>query len=136
MCKLTVIDAKVIPGKEVTLQHLLLVRDMRTDVPPKSKHKFTPHLKVWKLKGPHKLLFPGLQLTCECICSVADAATEYICNNIKTGLSRQLSCMAQLNPIIDTLKPGSGVSTWERLTRGKLSWAFKAWKTGKGTRTS
>ena len=54
---------------------------------------------------------------------VADAATEDICNNIKTGLSRQLSCKAQLDPIIGPLKPGGGVSTWERLllTRGKLS---------------
>ena len=42
---------------------------------------------------------------------VADAATEDICNNIKTGLSRQLSCMAQLDPIIGALKPGGGVST-------------------------
>ena len=54
---------------------------------------------------------------------VANAATEDICNNIKTGLSRQLSCMAQLDPVIGALKPGGGVSTWERLllTRGKLS---------------
>ena len=54
---------------------------------------------------------------------VADAATEDICNNTKTGLSRQLSCMAQLDPIIGALKPGGRVSTWERLllTRGKLS---------------
>ena len=44
---------------------------------------------------------------------VADAATEDICNNIKTGLSRQLSCMAQLDPIIGALNPGGGVSKWE-----------------------
>ena len=42
---------------------------------------------------------------------VADAATEDICNNTKTGLSRQLSCMAQLDPIIGALEPGGGVST-------------------------
>ena len=47
-----VTDAKVIPGEEVALQHQLLVCDMRIDVPPKSKHKFTPRLKVWKLKDP------------------------------------------------------------------------------------
>ena len=54
---------------------------------------------------------------------VADAATEDICNNFKTGLSRQLTYMAQLDPIIGALKPGGGVSMWERLllTRGKLS---------------
>ena len=32
-----VTDVKVIPGKEVALQHQLLVCDTRTDVPPKSK---------------------------------------------------------------------------------------------------
>ena len=54
---------------------------------------------------------------------VADAATEDICNSIKTGLSRQLSYMAQLDQIIGTLKPGGGVSMGERLllTRGKFS---------------
>ena len=45
-----VTDVKVIPGDEVTLQHQLLVCDIRIDVPPKSKCKFTPHLKAWKLK--------------------------------------------------------------------------------------
>ena len=45
-----VTDVKVIPGEEVALQHQLLVCDMRIDVLPKSKHKFTPWLKVWKLK--------------------------------------------------------------------------------------
>ena len=112
MCKITVKDVKVILGKEVTLQHLLLVRDMRIDVPPKSKHKFTPGLKVWKLKGPHKQLFPGLHVSASA--GAADAATEDICNNIKTGLSRQLSCMTQLGPIIGALKPGGGVRTWKR----------------------
>ena len=47
-----VTDVKVIPGEEVALQHQLLVRDIRIDVPPKSKCKFTPGLKVWKLKDP------------------------------------------------------------------------------------
>ena len=45
MCKL-VTDVKMIPGEEVALQHQPLVCDMRIDVPPKSKHKFTPRLKV------------------------------------------------------------------------------------------
>ena len=41
-----VTDVKVIPGKEVALQHQLLVCDLRLDVPPKPKRKFTPRLKV------------------------------------------------------------------------------------------
>ena len=41
-----VTDVKVIPGEEVTLQHQLLVYDMRIDVPPKS----------------------SLQLACEHVC--------------------------------------------------------------------
>ena len=60
-----VTDVKVIPGEEVALQHQLLVCDMRIGVPPKSKRKFIPNLKVWKLKYHHKQLFPeGLQLGC------------------------------------------------------------------------
>ena len=39
-----VTDVKVNPGEEVTLQHQLLVSDMRIDVPPKSKCKFIPCL--------------------------------------------------------------------------------------------
>ena len=46
------IDVKVIPGKEVALQHQLLVCDI--DVPPKPKRKFTPCLKVWKLTNPQR----------------------------------------------------------------------------------
>ena len=38
-------DVKGIPGEEVALQHELLVCDMRFDVPPKPKRKFTPRLK-------------------------------------------------------------------------------------------
>ena len=60
-----VTDVKMIPGEEEALQHQLLVCDMRIDVPPKSKREFTPRLKVWTLKDPHKQLFPGLQLACE-----------------------------------------------------------------------
>ena len=37
-----VTDVKVIPGEEVALQHQLLVCDMKFDVPPKPKRKFTP----------------------------------------------------------------------------------------------
>ena len=45
-----VTDIKAIPGEEVALQHQLLVCHMRIDVPPKSKCRFTPCLKVWKLR--------------------------------------------------------------------------------------
>ena len=60
-----VTDVKVILGEEVDLQHQLLVCGMRIGVPPNSKRKFTPSLKVWKLKYHYKQLFPeGLQLAC------------------------------------------------------------------------
>ena len=49
-----VTDVKVIPGEEVALQHQLLVCDMKFDVPPKPKCKFTPRLKVWKLTDPQR----------------------------------------------------------------------------------
>ena len=49
-----VTDVKVIPGKEVALEHQLLVCDMKFDVPPKPKRKFTPRLKVWKLTDPQR----------------------------------------------------------------------------------
>ena len=63
-----VTDVKVFLGEEVALQHQLLCY-MRIDVPPKSKLKFIPRLKVWNLKDRHEQLFPGgLQLACECIC--------------------------------------------------------------------
>ena len=49
-----VTDVKVIPGEEVALQHQLLVCNMRFDVSPKPKLKFTPRLKVWKLTDPQR----------------------------------------------------------------------------------
>ena len=55
---------KVITGEEVALQHQLLVCDMRIDVPPKSKHKFTPRLKVWKLKDPQLAIISRRSSTC------------------------------------------------------------------------
>ena len=83
-----VTDVKVIPGEEVALQHQLLVCDMRTDVPPKSKRKFTPHLQVWKLKGPQTSnhFQEVFKLHVSTSAGVADGATEDIWNNIKTGL--------------------------------------------------
>ena len=82
-----VTNVKVIPGEEVALQHQFLVCDMRTDVPPKSKHKFTPHLKVWKLKDPQMSNhFQEVNLHVSMSAGVADGATEDIWNNIMTGL--------------------------------------------------
>ena len=87
MCKL-VTDVKVIPGEEVALQHQLLVCDMRIDVPPKSKPKFTPRLKVWKLKDPQTSSHfqEVFNLHVSTSAGVSDGATEDIWNNIKTGL--------------------------------------------------
>ena len=80
-----VTDVKVIPGEEVTLQHQLRVCNMRIDVPPESKHKFTLRLKVWKLKDP--LMSNPFQEVFNLHVSMsaceADGATEDICNNIK-----------------------------------------------------
>ena len=83
-----VTDIKVISGEEIALQHQLLVCDMRIDVPPKSKRKFTPRLKVWKLKDPHtsnhfqKVFNSNVSVSA----GVVDAATEDIWNNSKAGL--------------------------------------------------
>ena len=83
-----VTDKKVIPGEEVALQHQLLVCDMRIDVPSKSKHKFAPRLKVWKLKDPQTSnhFQEVFNLHVSTSAGVADGATEDIWNNIKTGL--------------------------------------------------
>ena len=59
-----VTDVKVIPVKEVALQHQLLVCDMKIDVPPKSKCKFTPRLKVWKLKDLRRAVVSRRSSTC------------------------------------------------------------------------
>ena len=54
---------------------------------------------------------------------VADAATEDIWNNIKTGLLKTTEVCGTTRPIIGILKPGGGISMWKRplLPRGKLS---------------
>ena len=134
-----VTDVKVIPGnQEVALQHQLLVCDMRIDVPPKSKCMFTPRLKVWKLKDPQTSnnFQEVFDLYVSASAGVADAATEDIWNNIKTGLLKTteevcvtiwLHCWHH--------------ETWcmnehvEKAIAAKRK-VFKAWKTGKGTRTS
>ena len=83
-----VTDVKVIPGEEVTLQHQLLGCDMRLDVPPKPKRKFTPRLKVWKLTDPQRRnhFQEVFKLHVSASAGVPDAATEDIWNNLKTGL--------------------------------------------------
>ena len=109
-----VTDVKVIPGEEVALQHQLLVCDMRIDVPPKSKRKFTPHLKIWKLKDPQMSNhFQVLHVSTSA--SVADGATEDILNNIKTGLLKTTEevCGTTL-PTVGVVKPGGGMNTWKK----------------------
>ena len=80
-----VTDVKVIPGEEVALEHERLVCDMRIDVPLKFKRKFTPRLKVWKLKDPqtssHFQEVFNLHVRASAV--EADAAIEDIWNNIK-----------------------------------------------------
>ena len=79
-----VTDVKVIPGEEVALQHQLLVCDMTNDVPPKSKRKFTPRLKVWKLKNPQTSnhFQEVFNLHVSTSAGVTDGATEDTWNNI------------------------------------------------------
>ena len=83
-----VTDVKVIPGEEVALQHQLLVCDMRIDVSPKSKRKFTPCLKVRKLKDlqTSNHFQEVFNLHVSTFADVDSGATEDIWNNIKTGL--------------------------------------------------
>ena len=79
---------KVIPGKEVALQHQLLVCDRRLDVPPKPKRKFKPRLKVQKLTDPQRRnhFQEVFKLHVSASAGVPDAATEDIWNNLRTGL--------------------------------------------------
>ena len=116
-------DVKVIPGQEVALQHQLLVCDMRIDVPPKSKPKFTPRLKVWKLKDPQTSnhFQEVFNLHVSTSAGVADEATEDVCGTTRPHRWRR--------------------ETWwwnehvEKAIAAKRK-AFKAWKAGKGTRAS
>ena len=128
----------MIPGEEVALQHQLLVCDMRTDVPPKSKRKFTPCHKVWKLKDPQTSnhFQEVFNLHVSTSAGVADGATEDIWNNIKTGL------LKTTEEVCGTTRPHRWHrETWwwnehlEKAIAAKLT-AFKAWKAGKGTRAS
>ena len=137
MCKL-VTDVKVIPGEEVALQHQLLVCDMRLDVPPKPKCTFTPRLKVRKLTHLKKRnhFQEVFKLHVSASAGVLDAATEDIWNNLKTGL------LKTTEEVCGTTRPHRWRrETWwwnehvgEVITAKRQ--AFKAWKTGRGTRAS
>ncbi|RUS70602.1 hypothetical protein EGW08_021637, partial [Elysia chlorotica] len=98
-----VTEVKVIPGEEVALQHQLLVCDMRIDIPPKTKRKFAPRLKIWKLKDPQTS--SQFQKTFKEHVSAStndtDVTTEDIWKNLNTGCSRQLKrYAAQLGPTL------------------------------------
>ena len=95
---------------------------MRTDVPPKSKRKFIPRLKVWKLKDPQTSnhFQEVFNLHVSTSAGVADGATEDIWNNIKTGLLKTTEEMC------GTTRPHRWrreTWRWKRplLPRGKLS---------------
>ena len=128
-------DVKVIPGKEVALQHQLLVCDMRLDVPPKPKRKFMPRLKVWKLTDPQRRnhFQEVFKLHVSASAGIPDAATENIWNNLKTGL------LKTAEEVCGTTRPHRcRHETWwwnehvgEVITAKRQ--AFKAWKTSKGT---
>ena len=105
-------------------------------MPLKSKCKFTPRLKVWKLKDPQTSShFQVFNSHVKVSAGVVAAATEGIWY-IKTGL-------------LKTTEEVCG-TTWPHHWRRKTWWwnehvekaiaakrkAFKAWKTGKGTRAS
>ena len=112
-------------GEEVSLQHQLLSCNMKIDVPLKSKQKFIPRLKVRKLKDPQMSNhFQVFNLHVSASAGVADAATDDIWNNIKTGL------LKTIEEVCGTTQPHHWhcESCWWK--------AFKAWKTGKGTRAS
>ena len=107
-------------------------------MPLKSKRKFTPCLKVWKLKDPQTSnhFQEVFDLDVSASAGVADAATEDIWNNIKTGL------LKTTEEVCGTTRPYCWCcETWwwnehmEMAIAAKRK-AFKAWKTGKGTRVS
>ena len=115
-----VTDVKVIPGEEVALQHQLLVCDMRSDVPPKPKHKFKPRLKVWKLTDPQRRnhFQEVFKFHVSASAGFPNVATEDIWNNLKTGL------LKTTEEVCGTTRPHRWRrEMWERslLPSGKLS---------------
>ena len=105
-------------------------------MPP--KRKLTPHLKVWKLTDPQRRnhFQEVFKLHVSASAGVPDAATEDIWNNLKTGL------LKTTEEVCGTTRPHRWhCETWwwnehvgEVITHKRK--AFKAWKTGKGTRAS
>ena len=133
-----VTDVKVIPGEEVALLHQLLVGDMRLDVPPKPKRKFTPRLKVWKLTDPQRRnhFHEVFKSHVSASAGVPDAATEDIWNNLKTGL---LKTTEEVCGTIRLHRWRRETWWWNEHVREVITakrQAFKACKTGKGTRAS
>ena len=121
-----VTDVKVIPGEEVALQHQLLVCNMRIDLPPKSKSKFTPRLKVWKLKDPqtNSHFQEVFNLHVSTSAGVVMGPLRISGATSRLDCSRQLRrCVAQLGHTIGVVKPGGGMNTLRRplLPSGKLS---------------
>ena len=107
------------------------------DVPPKPKRKFTSRLKIWKLTDPQRRNHFQEVFKSHVISSagVPDAATEDIWNNLKTGL------LKITEEVCGTRPHRWRRETWwwnehvgEVITAKRQ--AFKAWKTGKGTRAS
>ncbi|XP_048751738.2 craniofacial development protein 2-like [Ostrea edulis] len=101
---------EVLPGEEVALQHQLLVCDIRSAMPSKTKRKFSPHLKVWKLKDPETCsrfqeVFSEHMLASE---SDANSITEEVWASSKQVYRRQLRCVAQHGHINGDVKPGGG----------------------------
>ena len=104
-------DAKVIPGEEVALQCQLLVCDTRFDVPP--KHKYTPCLKVLRLKDPQRRNHSQgiFNLHVSGSTDVADGYTLWVYGTSRQAFSRQLRrCVAQLGPTVGGMKPAGGMS--------------------------
>ena len=107
-------------------------------MPSKSKCKFTPRLKVWKLKDPQTSnhFQEVVNSHVSTSAGVADGATEDIWNNIKTGL------LKTTEEVCGTTRPHQWRrETWwwnehmEKAIAAKQK-AFKAWKAGKSTRAS
>ena len=129
---------KLVTDVKVALQHQHLVCDMRFDVPPKPKRKFTTRLKVWKLTDPQRRnhFQEVFSLHVSASAGLPEAATEDIWNNIKTDL------LKTTQEVCGTTRPhcwGRKTSWWnehvgEVITAKRQ--AFKAWKTCKGTRAS
>ena len=93
-------------------------------MPPKSKRKLTPRLKVWKLKDPQTSNhFQVFNLHVSISAGVADGATEDIWNNIKTGLLKTTEEVCGTTRPHGVVIPGGGMNTWKKplLPSGQFS---------------